>query len=371
MGIYEPDHHIGMWWEDSIKTDSCQNICTSPAAETDMRLVYMLEDIPHKELTQPKDHDQETNKSSDKVLRRLAQNREAARKSRLRKKAYVQQLESSRLKLCQLEQELEQGIYIGGRLGERTLGLSGSVNSGLCWWHLSGIAAFEMQYGHWVEKQNQQTCQLRAALQAHASDFELHMLVKSGIRHYDNLFRIKAITAKSDVFYLMSGMWRTPTERFFLWIGGFRPSKLLKVLSSQLNPLTEQQMRAVTGLQQCSQQAEDALSQGLDKLQQTLSETLACDPFGTFGAKNYMGQMAIAMTKLEALVSFVNQVTYKFCRHNQFILRITFDNRLCSKCTTSSQLANQHEGCLPWVTTSNAFARLVPYGQLVLPHESA
>ncbi|KAK8289045.1 hypothetical protein V6Z11_D07G162000 [Gossypium hirsutum] len=34
-----------------------------------------------------------------KTLRRLAQNREAAKKSRLRKKAYVQQLESSRIKL--------------------------------------------------------------------------------------------------------------------------------------------------------------------------------------------------------------------------------------------------------------------------------
>ncbi|KVH96300.1 Basic-leucine zipper domain-containing protein [Cynara cardunculus var. scolymus] len=43
-----------------------------------------------------------------KILRRLAQNREAARKSRLRKKAYVQQLENSRLKLSQLEQELKR-----------------------------------------------------------------------------------------------------------------------------------------------------------------------------------------------------------------------------------------------------------------------
>ncbi|GKC03500.1 transcription factor TGA4-like protein [Tanacetum coccineum] len=46
---------------------------------------------------------------SDKLPRRLAQNREAARKSRLRKKAYVQQLETRRLKLAQLEQELERG----------------------------------------------------------------------------------------------------------------------------------------------------------------------------------------------------------------------------------------------------------------------
>lgn len=91
-----------------------------------------------------------------------------------------------------------------------------------------------MEYGHWVEEQNRQTCELRAALQANVADAELHMLVESGMRHYDNLFQIKAIAAKSDAFYLMSGMWRTPTERFFLWIGGFRPSKLLKVLNMRL-----------------------------------------------------------------------------------------------------------------------------------------
>ncbi|KAG4388490.1 hypothetical protein GLYMA_09G184300v4 [Glycine max] len=47
-------------------------------------------------------------KSNQKTLRRLAQNCEAARKSRLRKKAYQQQLESSRFKLTQLEQELQR-----------------------------------------------------------------------------------------------------------------------------------------------------------------------------------------------------------------------------------------------------------------------
>ncbi|KAG6667761.1 hypothetical protein CIPAW_01G123100 [Carya illinoinensis] len=53
--------------------------------------------------------DKSKEKSGDqKTLCRLAQNHEAARKSRLRKKAYVQQLESSRLKLTQLEQELQQ-----------------------------------------------------------------------------------------------------------------------------------------------------------------------------------------------------------------------------------------------------------------------
>ncbi|TQD83997.1 hypothetical protein C1H46_030447 [Malus baccata] len=57
--------------------------------------------------------DKSKDPKDQKTLRRLAQNREAARKSRLRKKAYVQQLESSRLKLTQLEQELQRARQQG------------------------------------------------------------------------------------------------------------------------------------------------------------------------------------------------------------------------------------------------------------------
>ncbi|WOK92147.1 transcription factor tga1 [Canna indica] len=307
MGIYESNHqHQITMWADSFKTDSSQNTAASTIVETDGKRDNRLEDTPYTTVGPSKKYDQEANKPADKVSRRLAQNREAARKSRLRKKAYVQQLETSRVKLSQLEQELErarqQGVYVGGSLGESTLGFSGSTNS--------GVTAFEMEYGHWVEEQNRQTGELRAALQAHVSDIELRMLVESALSHYDNLFRIKAIAAKSDVFYLMSGMWKTAAERFFLWIGGFRPSELLKVLLPQLDPLTEQQLLAVYNLQQSSQQAEDALSQGMDKLQQTLSETLTSDASGTTGVSNYMGQMVNAMGKLEALVSFVNQADH-------------------------------------------------------------
>ncbi|XP_042405179.1 transcription factor TGA4-like isoform X1 [Zingiber officinale] len=306
MGMCEENHHIGMW-EDSFKADSSQNTCASTVMESDMRIDYLLEDIPLKALGKPKKYDHKENKTSDKVLRRLAQNRVAARKSRLRKKAYVQELESSRLKLAQLEQEVEKGRHlgmytIGGNMRGSPLGVPGSVNI--------GIAAFEMEYGHWVEEQNRQTCELRAALQANMSDLELHMLVESGMRHYDNLFQIKSKAANSDVFYLMSGMWRTSTERFFLWIGGFRPSELLKALYPQLDPLSEQQMTAVCSLRLSSQQAEDALSQGLEKLQQTLSETLTCNSLGTSCVSGYMGQMANAMGKLDALVSFLNQADH-------------------------------------------------------------
>ncbi|KAL6648251.1 hypothetical protein ACP70R_012475 [Stipagrostis hirtigluma subsp. patula] len=237
-----------------------------------------------------------------KVLRRLAQNREAARKSRLRKKAYVQQLESSKLKLASLEQELQkarqQGIFISSS-GDQTHAMSGN-----------GAMTFDLEYARWQEEQNKQINELRTAVNAHASDSDLRLIVDGIMAHYDEIFRQKGVAAKADVFHILSGMWKTPAERCFLWLGGFRSSELLKLLVNQLEPLTEQQLLGLSNLQQSSQQAEDALSQGMEALQQSLAETLAgsLGPSGSSGnVANYMGQMAMAMGKLGTLENFLRQ----------------------------------------------------------------
>lgn len=279
------------------------NASASMIMDADTKLDNQSEDASQGILEPCSKYDQEATKPTDKVQRRLAQNREAARKSRMRKKAYVQQLETSRLKLVQLEQELDrarqQGLYIGSGMDANPLGFSGTMNS--------GVATFEMEYGHWVEEQNRQISELRTALQAHISDIELRFLVDGGMSHYFELFTMKSTAAKADVFYVMSGMWKTSAERIFSWIGGFRPSELLKVLVPQLYPLAEQQHVEVYSLRQSCQQAEDALSQGMDKLQLTLAETVAS---GQLGEGSFVPQMAIAMEKLEALVSFVNQADH-------------------------------------------------------------
>ncbi|XP_037405401.1 transcription factor HBP-1b(c38)-like isoform X2 [Triticum dicoccoides] len=237
-------------------------------------------------------------------MRRLAQNREAARKSRLRKKAYVQQLENSRLKLTQLEQELQrarqQGIFISSS-ADQSHSMSGN-----------GALAFDTEYARWLEEHNRQVNELRAAVNAHAGDTELRSVVEKIMSHYHEIFKQKGNAAKADVFHVLSGMWKTPAERCFLWLGGFRPSELLKLLSTQLEPLTEQQLSGICNLQQSSQQAEDALSQGMEALQQSLAETLA-GSIGSSGSgstgnvANYMGQMAMAMGKLGTLENFLRQ----------------------------------------------------------------
>ncbi|KAL3655271.1 hypothetical protein CASFOL_001057 [Castilleja foliolosa] len=297
MGLDEPLHQISMW-ADSF--DGPVTGCVCMITDTDTKLDNKTEYLSEKSL----DHaeDSHTSRSiTEKVKKRLAQNREAARKSRLRKKAYVKELETSRLKLAQLELELErvrkQGLLIAGATAN--IGLCGTVNS--------GIAAFEIEYGNWLEMQEQKMSNLRNVLQYPISDAELHLMVENVLDHYCKLFRLKRDAARSDAFYLVSGMWRSSVERFFIWIGGFRPSELISVVMPQLEPLTEKQIVNVGNLKHSCIQAEDALSQGMEKLQQTLAQSIT---FLATGAGNYTSQTASALEKLESMESFVHQADH-------------------------------------------------------------
>lgn len=79
----------------------------------------------------------------------------------------------------------------------------------------------------------------------------------------------------------------------------------IQVLLPKIEPLSEEQHANVSNLQQSSQQAEDALSQGMDKLQYTLALSITSD---SLNEETYESQMAATIEKLETLESFVNQV---------------------------------------------------------------
>ncbi|GAU27239.1 hypothetical protein TSUD_273940 [Trifolium subterraneum] len=178
-----------------------------------------------------------------KTLRRLAQNREAAKKSRLRKKAYVQQLETSRLRLSNLEQDLQRARSQG-----QFLGCGGGNIS-------PGAAMFDMEYARWLEEDQRHLAELRAGLHATLPDNELKVIVDGYLYHYDELFRLKGVAVKSDVFHLIKGIWASPAERPFIWI--------------------EQQIAGIMDLGQSAFQAEEALSKGHEQLHHAIVDTIA------------------------------------------------------------------------------------------------
>lgn len=90
-------------------------------------------------------------------------------------------------------------------------------------------ATFDMEYARWVEEHHRLMCELRRAVQEQSPENELRMLVDICLAHYDQMMHLKGAVIKSDVFHLISGMWMTPAERCFMWMGGFRPSELIQV----------------------------------------------------------------------------------------------------------------------------------------------
>lgn len=104
-----------------------------------------------------------------------------------------------------------------------------------CWSrHFVGALAFDVEYARWLEEHNRRVNELRGAVNSHAGDAELRIIVDGVLAHYDEIFRIKGDAAKADVFHILSGMWKTPAERCFLWLGGFRSSEILKVSFNRL-----------------------------------------------------------------------------------------------------------------------------------------
>jgi transcription factor TGA len=83
-----------------------------------------------------------------------------------------------------------------------------------------------------------------------------------------------------------------------------------QMLIPQLDPLTEQQLLGMCNLRQSSEQAEEALVQGLHQLNRSLADAVGPGPLND-GASvaNYTGLMAPALDKLDSLESFYRQVS--------------------------------------------------------------
>ena len=99
-----------------------------------------------------------------------------------------------------------------------------------------------MEHARWQEEHGKMMRHLRAALEAEhataaaatststAADAQLlRQLVDAAAAHHGVLAELKAVAARADAFHLVSGAWVSAAERCFLWIGGFRPSELIKV----------------------------------------------------------------------------------------------------------------------------------------------
>ncbi|KAL8155745.1 hypothetical protein AgCh_000956 [Apium graveolens] len=178
---------------------------------------------------------------------------------------------------------------------------------------------FDMEYVRWLEEQQRLMFEQRAAIQEHLGDNELQIYVENFLSYFNEIMNLKCIIAKTDVFHLISGTWKTLAERCFMWIAGFRPYDIIK-------------MMGIYGLTQSTMEADEALSQGLDALNQSISDVmdsnlLTCPA----NMSNYRGQIGLTMGKLSTLEGFVRQ------SNNNNIIGTSFGARRSFALTRSNQ----------------------------------
>ncbi|AQK69646.1 bZIP transcription factor family protein [Zea mays] len=191
--------------------------------------------------------------------------------------------------------------------------------------HMHGRAEaawFDMEHARWQEEHGKVMRHLRAALEAEyaatattpaaaAADAQLRQLVDAAAAHHGALAELKAVAASADAFHLVSGAWVSAAERCFLWIGGFRPSELIKIAARHAEPLTEQQAMSVCGVQQWARDAEAALDHELQAMHSSVSEAISSDAAALLypysDVPGFMATMSLAISKLASLEAFVRQ----------------------------------------------------------------
>ncbi|GJY64732.1 RNA-directed DNA polymerase, eukaryota [Tanacetum coccineum] len=189
--------------------------------------------------------------------------------------------------------------------------------------------AFNMEYAKWLDGHRLHLGRLQDAVENHLSENEIRFCVDNCMAHIDDFMHLKSMIVKYDVFHILSGLWKTPVERYFLWIGGFRPSELIKhdvdldnlvelvpgvpalvvrMILAQIELFTDQQIMRIYELQNVILEGEKALSQEHAKVNQSLSDAIMSENLKfPHHAANYMAQMSTAMNKLSNFEDVVNQ----------------------------------------------------------------
>ncbi|BDA44423.1 probable transcription factor TGAL7 [Coccomyxa sp. Obi] len=345
--------------------------------------------------------DEDEGDMDDKVKRRLAQNREAARKSRQRRKAYVQNLEEEVRQLRQSKSLPAQALAaqssslgatgsLGGaatalglgpdatslfsammqRLPPGSLpdssGLMGSLRSS----NRPSFLASGAGAGDALAQQNHEVLQafdkwraehvatvlgVRQAVNEGANDATLRPLIEEARSQLWTLFAMKkAVVCSESVLLIMNLEHLLPPERLYAWLGGLRASNACNGLLTKLADMglgTQQRMK-LEALRESLLQQENSLGRGYSEVLTELGARAAQQPVllpgqhadkRVWNSPDILGKLdAMRMTLLRGdnvWEQFLEQ-TEGFLSLRQYAVAVT------ALMETSLQLQNLH---LPWL----------------------
>ncbi|XP_071731614.1 transcription factor TGA2.1-like [Rutidosis leptorrhynchoides] len=227
--------------------------------------------------------------SVDKKLKRKIQVREANQKYRDNQKKHYDKL---KLQNKQLTTEVEQLKY---ELHKKTDSMQ---------LHFANV------YNVWYCEHNNLIQSIHKALITNYKDSDIIPILNNVMDHFKHLFYVNNIAAKRDALNIIYGVWMKPTERCIMWVGGFRPSDILKLINTHVY-LTDLQSKNINELQSSTIHQERKISNTIANVEQKLAVRLVSDGFKDKGdglaLTNYIAHISQSMGNFHAMETYLHQ----------------------------------------------------------------
>ncbi|XVE55675.1 hypothetical protein DITRI_Ditri03aG0177400 [Diplodiscus trichospermus] len=96
-------------------------------------------------------------------------------------------------------------------------------------------------------------------------------LVQEVLSHYQQYLEEKSRVAKQEVFLLYYPPWLTSFEKTLLWVGGFKPFLIFKLLANSVKELTPEQEETIGGVKYETKKEERELTEAMAAIQESLA----------------------------------------------------------------------------------------------------
>ncbi|CAK7343890.1 unnamed protein product [Dovyalis caffra] len=135
------------------------------------------------------------------------------------------------------------------------------------------VETFQEFLEGWHVRQEHYLNELLAAKQnSHESRKEdLNDLITRVLSHYRQYYDEKSLVAQQNIFLDFSTPWLTRFECTFVWVGGFKPGLLFRIVKDSVHDLSEEQNERVSRLMRQTKVEERALDEEIARIQESLA----------------------------------------------------------------------------------------------------
>ncbi|CAK9323368.1 unnamed protein product [Citrullus colocynthis] len=157
--------------------------------------------------------------------------------------------------------------------------------------------SFKAFFDAWLLRQRNYLDDLLSAARGSPHDGDLQDLISRVLSHYEDYYEKKSRIAQTDIFLVFSPTWFTTSERTLLWIGGFPPGLIFRLVNQSINDMSDEQVIRIRRLRDDMKVEERLLNNDLAKIQ----EKAAAPPLLEFFRRGGHDRVIGAEAEMETL----------------------------------------------------------------------